>query len=180
MYFNDTYRVRDNLTLDLGLRYERWYARHNMRDATSTWDPRLQKVVAAVGSDGKINMNAFLTTPNVAAATAGQWVTAREAGYNDGLTEGNGNWAPRLGIVYRPFRDKQIVLRGGYGLFYNSFTGNRSASSAANLPFWGVELGYGLSQLQSGRPCGVQIRTHSVFSEWARRSIRIKAARTHN
>ncbi len=181
-YFNDTYRMRDNLTLDLGLRYEYWYARHNMRDATSTWDPALQKVVAAVGGDGKINMNAFLTTPNVAAATAGQWVTARDAGYNDGLTEGNGNWAPRVGIVYRPFRQRQIVLRGGYGLFYNSYTGNRSASSAANLPFWGVEsLSFGLSQLQPWQTVwSSDPNAFGIFGMGEAVDPRLKAARTHN
>lgn len=155
IYINDSWRVRQNLTVDAGIRYERWYARRNQRQAMSTWDPRLQfgkypgMVVAAVEGNGEINYKAFLNTPNVAAATAGLWTTSRQAGYSDNLTEGTGHWAPRVGIVYRPFDRRQIVFRAAYGLFYNSFTGNRSASSAANLPFWGVEsLGYGLSQLQ--------------------------------
>lgn len=181
-YFNDSYRVRDNLTVDLGLRYEHWYARRNMRDAASSWDPELQKVVAAVGGDGNINLNAFLNTPNVAAATAGQWVTSREAGYNDGLMEGNGNWAPRIGVVYRPFGQREIVLRGGYGLFYNSFTGNRSASSAANLPFWGVEsLSFGLSQLQPWETVwSSDPNAFGIFGIGEAVDPRIRAARTHN
>jgi hypothetical protein len=147
-FVNDSWRIRPNLSIDLGLRYERWLARHNARNAASTWDPELNKVVAANESDGKINSKAFLTTPNVAAATAGLWTTAREAGYPDNLWEGNGNWAPRIGLVYRPFSQRQFVIRGAYGLFYNTMTGNRSASSAANLPFWGVEsIGYGTNEL---------------------------------
>jgi hypothetical protein len=181
-YFNDSWRVRQNLTIDMGLRYERWYARRNMRNATSTWDPKLQKVVAAVGSDGKINSAAFLNTPNVAAATAGLWVTSREAGYNDGLMEGNGNWAPRIGLVYRPFAQRQIVLRGAYGLFYNSFTGNRSASSAANLPFWGVEsLSFGLSQLQPWETVwSSDPNAFGIFGIGEAVDPRLKAARTQN
>lgn len=180
-YVNDSWRIRPNFTLELGLRYDHWYGRHNMRQATSTWDPQLQKVVAAVQGDGNINTNAFLNTPNVAAATAGLWVTAREAGYSDNLLEGTGNWAPRLGAVYRPFQQRQIVLRAAYGLFYNSFTGNRSASSAANLPFWGVEsLGFGLSQLQpletvwSSDP-----NAFGIFGIGEAVDPRLKAARTH-
>jgi hypothetical protein len=148
-YVNDSWRIRPNLTLDFGLRYERWLARHNARNAASTWDPELKKVVAANDSDGSINMNAFLTTPNVAAATAGLWTTARAAGYPDNLWVANGNWAPRVGLVYRPFAQRQFVVRGAYGLFYNTMTGNRSASSAANLPFWGVEsVGFGNNELK--------------------------------
>jgi hypothetical protein len=152
-----------------------------MRDATSTWDPKLQKVVAAVGSDGKINMKAFLNTPNVAAATAGRWTTSREAGYKDGLMEGTGNWAPRIGVVYRPFAQRQIVLRAAYGLFYNSFTGNRSASSAANLPFWGVEsLSFGLSQLQPWETVwSSDPNAFGIFGIGEAVDPRLKAARTH-
>ncbi len=182
IYFNDSYRVRQNLTLDLGLRYEHWYPRLNMRDATSSWDPKLQKVVAAVGSDGKVNLNAFLSTPNVAKATAAVWTTSREAGYKDGLNEGTGNWAPRIGIVYRPFAQRQIVLRAAYGLFYNSFTGNRSASSAANLPFWGVEsLGFGLSQLQPWETVwSSDPNAFGIFGIGEAVDPRLKAARTQN
>ncbi|QOY89589.1 TonB-dependent receptor [Paludibaculum fermentans] len=180
-YVNDSWRLKQNFTIELGLRYERWFARHNMRQATSTWDPKLQKVVAAVQGDGNINTSAFLNTPNVAAATAGLWTTARQAGYSDNLLEGNGNWAPRIGAVYRPFAQRQIVLRAAYGLFYNSFTGNRSASSAANLPFWGVEsLGFGLSQLQPWETVwSSDPNAFGIFGIGEAVDPRLKAARTH-
>ncbi len=179
-YFNDSWRLRQNLTIDVGLRYEHWYARHNLREATSTWDPNLQKVVAAVEGNGQINMNAFLNTPNVAQATAAVWTTSREAGYSDGLMEGTGNWAPRVGVVYRPFPQHQIVFRAAYGLFYNSFTGNRSASSAANLPFWGVEsLGFGLSELQPWETVwSADPNAFGIFSIGEAVDPRLKAART--
>ena len=55
-----------------------------------------------------------------------------------------------IGLVYRPLNSRRFVIRGGYGLYYNAMTGNRSASAAANLPFWGVEsISYGLTQLQN-------------------------------
>ncbi len=187
-YVNDSWRVRQNLTVDAGLRYERWYGRRNMRQASSTWDPNLKSgqypgiVVAAVESDGEINLDAFLNTRNVAAATAGLWTTARQAGYSDNLMEGTGNWAPRIGVVYRPFDQRQIVLRAAYGLFYNSFTGNRSASSAANLPFWGVESqGYGLSQLQPWETVwSSDPNAFGIFGIGEAVDPRLKAARTQN
>ena len=107
-YVNDNWRIRPNLSVELGLRYEHWYGRHNSRNAACTWDPALGKIVAANQADGTINMNAFLTTANMAAATAGLWVTAREAGYPDSLWTGNGNWAPRLGISVPPVHQSRI------------------------------------------------------------------------
>jgi hypothetical protein len=105
--------------------------------------------VAANLPDGNINSRAFLSTPNVMASTAGLFVSARSAGYPDNLWYGNGNWAPRIGIVYRPFAKRQFVIRSAYGLFYNTLTGNRTASAAANPPFWGQDtLTFSATQLQ--------------------------------
>ncbi len=180
-YVNDTYRIRPNLTIDAGLRFERWWPRHNRYNATSTWDPNLNKVVAAVDSSGKINLNAFLDTPGVAAATANVWVTAPQAGYPDSLLQGSNNWAPRIGVVYRPFAGRQIVVRGAYGIFYNSFTGNRSASSAANPPFWGVEgLGFSLSELQPWTTVwSADPNSYGIFGIWEAVDPALKPARTH-
>jgi hypothetical protein len=137
-YFNDSWRVRPNLTLTLGLRYDRYLAHHNVNDVASTWDPQLNKVVVEVSSSGQPNLNAYPVTPFLASVTKDLWTTARTAGYPDGLYEPNGNWAPRLGAVYRPFARKDFVVRGGYGIFYNSFSGNRGASML-NVPHWSLE-----------------------------------------
>ncbi|HYW41898.1 MAG TPA: carboxypeptidase regulatory-like domain-containing protein [Bryobacteraceae bacterium] len=181
LFVNDSWRIRPNFTLDLGLRYERWFARHDSRDAASTWDPALQKVVAANQSNGSINLNAFLTTPNVAQATANLWVTARQAGYPDQLWESNGNWGPHVGLVYRPASSSRFVIRSGYGMYYNAMTGNRSASAAANLPFWGVEsISYGPNQLQSWQSVwSTDPNAFGIFSIGESQDPRIRPARTH-
>jgi hypothetical protein len=137
-YFNDSWRVRQNLTLTLGLRYDRYLAHHNVNDVASTWNPQLNKMVVAVSSSGQPNLNAYPITPFLSSVTQNLWTTARTADYPDGLYQANGNWAPRLGAVYRPFAGKDFVVRGGYGIFYNSFTGNRGASML-NVPHWAAE-----------------------------------------
>jgi len=137
-YIQDTWRIRPNLTLDLGIRYERWLGHHNVGEVSSTWDPVRNLVVAAVDSNGNPNLTAFPVTPALAAATKGLWTTATQAGYPSGLYEANGNWAPRLGFVYRPFAKHSLVLRAGYGDYYNSFTGNRGGSTI-NIPHWSLE-----------------------------------------
>ena len=180
-YVNDSWRIRPNFSLDLGLRYEYWYGRHDAHDAASTWDPVLQKVIASNQSNGNINLNAFLTTPGIAAATASLWETARQAGYPDSLWKGNGNWGPHVGLVYRPANSQRFVIRGGYGLYYNAMTGNRSASAAANLPFWGVEsISYGLTQLQNWQTVwSSDPNSYGIFSIGESQDPRIRAARTN-
>jgi hypothetical protein len=39
-------------------------------------------------------------------------------------------------VTWRPEVIEDFVVRGGYGIYYNSFTGNRSASSIVGLPYW--------------------------------------------
>ncbi len=41
---------------------------------------------------------------------------------------------PRLGIAYSPRGDAGIVIRGGVGLFANTFPGNITASVFGNAP----------------------------------------------
>lgn len=137
-YLQDTWRALPNLTFDLGIRYERWLAHHNVNNVSSTWDPERNIVVTAVDSSGKPNLNAFPVTPFLAAATQGLWTTSTDVGYPRGLYQPNGNWAPRLGVVYRPFGGRDIVVRGGYGIYYNSYTGNRGGSTI-NVPHWSLE-----------------------------------------
>lgn len=137
-YLQDTWRVLPSLTVGLGLRYERWLAHHNVNEVTSTWDPQSNQMVVATDSSGNPNLNAFPVTPALAAATEGLWTTAKEAGVPRGLYEPNGNWAPRVDFAYRPFSAKDIVIRGAYGIFYNSYTGNRGGSTL-NVPHWSQE-----------------------------------------
>jgi hypothetical protein len=178
-YANDSWRIKPSLSLEYGLRYERWYGRHNERDAAATWDPGLGMIVAANMPDGNINMNAFGNTAQIAAYTSGLWMTARAAGYPDNLYEGNNNWGPRVGVVYRPFK-RDIVLRAGYGIFYNTITGNRTASASVNPPFWGVEsVGFGTNQLQPMETVwSADPNAFGIFSIWESQDPRIKPALT--
>ena len=137
VYGADTWKIRQNLTLDLGVRYERYLSQHCYLNLCSVWNPDDGKTVVAVDSHGNPNFSTFPTTAGLAAATAGLWETSIDAGYPRGLYEANGHWAPRLGMTYRPFAKKDFVVRAGYGLYYNIFTGNRGASEV-NVPTWTV------------------------------------------
>jgi len=137
VYGRDHWKVRRNLTLDLGVRYERYLSQHCFKSLCSLWNPDDDKVVVAVDSHGNPNFTTFSTSAGLAAQTEGLWETSTQAGYPRGLYDANGNWSPRLGVTYRPFMNKDLVVRAGFGTYYNIFTGNRGASEI-NMPTWTV------------------------------------------
>lgn len=138
-YATDTWKASKNLTLTLGVRYERWLQHSCFANLCTVWDPKSNMIVVGTDSKGNPNFSQFPTTASLAEETAGLWKTANQAGVPRGLYDANGHWEPRLGAIYR-LTDK-VVLRGGYGVYYNSFTGNRGAS-VINIPLW---TEYGLS-----------------------------------
>lgn len=136
LYAQDFWRVRPNLTIGLGLRYEYWHEKSLRAGNGATFDPSIGKVIAGVDDDGSINLSQQPVSPFLAASSEGLWVPASEVGVPNGLFKASGNFSPRLGVTWRPEAIDDFVVRGGYGLYYNSFTGNRSASSIVGLPYW--------------------------------------------
>ncbi len=179
-YLQDTWRPKANISIWLGVRYERWLAHHNVNAAAATWDPQKGMDVTEVQSNGQPNLNAFPITPFLAAATQGLWTTARQVGYPDGLYQPNGNWAPRVGVAYRPWAQKGFVVRGGYGIYYNSFTGNRGGSATGNVPFWTIESQtIGLTTLQNWQTMWpANPSAFTAFQVYAP-AYNIRPARTH-
>lgn len=135
-FVQDFWKLRSNLTLGLGLRYEYWHSKELRAGNGATFDPAIGKVIAGVDSDGNVNLTNQPVSPFLAVASQGLWVPANEVGVPAGLFKANGHLSPRVGLTWRPEAIKDFVVRGGYGIYYNSFTGNRSASSIVGLPYW--------------------------------------------
>jgi hypothetical protein len=109
-YGQDTWRVRRNLTVTYGVRYELFSPLLNHQNAVSNFTPA--------------NGGGFIT----AAADASGW-------YERALVRPDkNNWAPRFGFSYQPW--SHVVLRGGFGLFYQQSVRIGSESILAlNPPF---------------------------------------------
>ena len=148
-FAQDYWKIRPNLTLSLGVRYEYWHSKDLEHGNGSTFDPKIGKVIAGVNSDGQVDLTAQPVAPYLAAATEGLWVPANQVGVPSSLFKANGHLSPRLGLTWRPLASSDFVFRAGYGTYYNGFTGNRSASSIVGLPYWTWEsLSFGPQTLQ--------------------------------
>lgn len=108
-FFQDTWRVRKNLTINYGVRYELFSPLLNHQNQVSNF--------TAANGGGLIQ------------AGSGDWFS-RSLIHPD-----KNDWAPRFGFSYQPF--SRIALRGGYGIFYNHAVRIGSESVLAeNPPFY--------------------------------------------
>ena len=103
LYVQDSYKVNARLTLDLGLRWERFGAANYQDGLIYNWDPTTGDVLVPAAALSKISP---LYPTNTIKVVAGQ------AQQNPSLR----NFDPRVGFAYRPMGDK-FVIRGGYGLY---------------------------------------------------------------
>jgi len=135
-YIEDTWRVRSDLTVTLGLRYEYWGALAN-----------------------GLAFPAFNTAAGVGLPNADASYSADLTKFESLFTRQNPdkrNFAPRFGLAYAPrwgnhwFTDGRTVIRAGYGIFYDGLYTEISDSSAMSQP---NALG-GIAPTQNGRGTG--------------------------
>ncbi len=143
-FIADDWKVSNKLTLNLGLRYElfMWPEEKQGRIGNfdfSAFDPCFTQASGTLSlcdspSPGFIVPANVQSTglPNVDGAVA---VTAR-AGNNHTLNgQDTNNFAPRVGFAYSPLSDSRLVIRGGFGVFYDRPSAAFINTIFSNYPF---------------------------------------------
>ena len=132
-YFGDTWKVKPNLTLELGARYSLLYEPTDARDRISGFLPSAYNP-ARPASD-PCNGLVVPKGTNPCAGIAGASTPVQFS--NRSLRENNyKNLAPRLGVAWDVFSDGKTAIRGGFGLFYlRERTSPYFAALTTNSPF---------------------------------------------
>ena len=119
-YVNDSFRLRPNLVLNLGLRYEYYGVQHNK-------DPELDSNFY-FGPGATLQEQIRNGTVQIAgnSPVGGLW------------KKDNNNFAPRVGFAWDVFGDGKTSLRGGYGLAYERNFGNVTFNVIQNPPNYAV------------------------------------------
>ena len=124
-FAQDSFKLRRNLTLNYGLRYELNTVLHEAHGRLSSWRPQ--------------NYTTYLdpTDPtiqsNLAALEASGVVTQNNVG---GIYDGDhNNFAPRIGLAWDVFSNGKTVARAGYGVFYETIIGNIPGNVMLNPPY---------------------------------------------
>lgn len=110
LFFQDDWKVRPNLTLNIGLRWE-----------------FLGSPIEANGIQGTLSRAAEI---NAAANIADFRVLRQERWFNNDYN----NFAPRFGFAWDPFRDGKTSVRGSYGVFFDRMIGSASNTSDGATP----------------------------------------------
>jgi Carboxypeptidase regulatory-like domain/TonB dependent receptor len=115
LFAQDSWRVKKNLTLNYGLRWDRiepWYEKYNQ---IATFSPGAQSVVFPGAPAGIL----FPGDPGVPRTLA---------------PPGNLDFAPRIGLAYSPDHGKTSI-RASYGIFYTAIEALTIGISSANAPY---------------------------------------------
>jgi hypothetical protein len=121
----DSFKLRRNLTLNYGLRYELNTVLNEAHGRLSSFRPQ--------------NFTTFLdpNDPNIQtnldALHAAGVVTQHDVG--DIYDPDYNNFAPRVGVAWDIFGNGKTVLRSGYGVFYETIIGNIPGNVMLNPPF---------------------------------------------
>lgn len=142
----DDFKITSRLTLNLGLRWE-WFGWPEERDGRiGNFDPSLVTNFDNPLS-GFLVPSETKSTGFVAVDTA---VAATTKASNRHTLNGQdlNNFAPRFGFAYTPFANSRLVVRGGYGIFYDRPSAAFINTIFSNYPFLReVEVTFPASQV---------------------------------
>jgi hypothetical protein len=112
-FIHDDWKVSRRLTLNLGLRWERYGAPTEANNVIAQFTNLNGYDKAAVAAARVNPVNSMWTTPN-------------------------GDFGPRFGFAYDVFGDGKTSIRGGYSISYDRLFDNIWSNGAWNPPFYGL------------------------------------------
>ncbi len=121
LYFQDTWKVSNRLTLDLGVRYDRWSPYSEKQNRFLGVDPETVDSLFQVVTPGNVQMESLPGAPPSQlaswAARGLTWTTADAIGFPKNLVRAdNNNFGPRIGFAYK--LTNRSVLRASYGEYF--------------------------------------------------------------
>jgi hypothetical protein len=115
-YVQDDWRIKSNLTLNLGLRWEHespTVERYNR--AVSGFNPTAVNPISAAAATAYAQSPAALLPANQFSALGG--LTYASGSNPNVYSTKSGIWSPRVGAAWTPSALHSTVLRGGFGIF---------------------------------------------------------------
>lgn len=133
-FIQDDYKVNDRLTLNLGLRYDFFSYPRDIRGRLVNFIPeQFRAGTAAVPAGGP---NGLVQAGNANPALPGIPLV------DDTLIPSDkNNFAPRIGFAYRLTDSDRLVLRGGYGVYYDRPSTRFANTQLFNFPYYVIGVG---------------------------------------
>ncbi len=133
VYAQDDWKVNSRLTLNLGLRWEMNPFYKGLHNQMSAFDFVNGKIILA-SEGGQVAMDAQRITRKIYPLFQDLIVTSESLGLPISVRPPDKkDWAPRLGLAWRPLANDQFVIRAGYGIYYE-FADTNFPNSYAKVP----------------------------------------------
>lgn len=133
-YWQDEFRIRENLSLNFGVRYEYPSAVKELRGHATNFVPGVGPMLA--GSNRILSID-----PTLKGQAAIGFQTADFTLPESGVYSDKNNFAPRFGFAYTPrigrrlFGDNRTVIRGGVRIAYDDLFNNVPSGMALGPPY---------------------------------------------
>ena len=162
-FFQDNWKIRPNLTLNLGLRYEYNGLVTEQKNQFANFDFQNGDLMVAGNSAVTLMQpgptpGSFVVDPSMPTMSLGSTAVNRALQYPD-----RDDFAPRFGFSWAP--QSKTVVRGGGGVFYDRTFGDVDFQKSSNPPFAKVSLGTLPDAIQAGTlpPVGTGAIIQNVF-----------------
>jgi len=134
VYFQDQYKIKDNLTLNYGIRYEYPSDIYQTRNDAVNFIPGVGPVL--LGTSQLLSINPNGVGPSALTLSAAPVKVGESGVHTD-----NNNFAPIVGMAYTPrfaksiFGNDDTVIRAGFRVGYDDIFNNIPANMGLNAPY---------------------------------------------
>ncbi len=134
LYWQDQWKVRDNVTLNYGIRYEYPSAIYQTRTDATNFIPGIGPVI--LGTNELLSIDPTKTGPAALVISQAPITVS-----NSGVHSDKNNFAPVVGLAYTPrfaksiFGNDDTVIRMGFRVGYDDIFNNIPANMGLNAPF---------------------------------------------
>jgi outer membrane receptor protein involved in Fe transport len=146
LFFQDDWRVRKGLTINAGIRWDYYGWPVELLGRMGTYYTADQAKAAGVQPGYHIAQNHLIFQPNFDPLKMGLVVSPYVFPLNlsqvhkaqrDSIFPGNyKNFAPRIGFAWQPTGFSRMVIRGGYGIYYERPQGSFKSDLQLSAPFF--------------------------------------------
>jgi len=135
-FVQDNWRIRPDLTLNIGLRYEHTPFYNGVNGQNSAVDYSTGKIIVPMRNGQVYNTNAQPEIPLLLPLFSDRLESSEDLKLPESLRKsGPGIFAPRVGFAYRVHGQDNTVIRAAYGLFPIYFDSNMSLQWTKVVPF---------------------------------------------
>lgn len=141
VYLQDNWKVRRDLTVNLGVRWQYLGPYTDQQGMIAAWDFPSKSLVRNATVDQLVNSG--YTTRAIAdqfTATGIKYITPGQVGLPDGIVStSKRDFSPRLGMAWNPrIGGKSFVVRGGYGMYFFPIPARTFSELRFNPPMTGT------------------------------------------